>query len=106
MALEVSGSKTPLETVGDFLVVFYHEEPDEILAATGALAQMTIDLNWQSEIAKALKQLLATPLPDGTLTALVQEKANRFVRDDAQARDFLLRVFANNNLASALDEDH
>jgi len=72
----------------DFLVVFYHEEPDEIAAATGALAQMTVDLNWQTEIAKALKQVLATPLPNGTLTALVQEKANRFVRDDAEAREF------------------
>lgn len=104
MAVEMS-SKTPLETVGDFLVVFYHEEPNEIVAATDALAQMTLDLKWQTEIAKALKQLLATPLPDGTLTALVQEKANRFVRDDAEAKDFLLRVFANNNLASSLDED-
>jgi hypothetical protein len=101
----VSGSKSPRETIGDFLVVFYHEQPDEIVAATDALAQMTIDLDWQAKIAQALKHLLATPLPDGTLATLVQEKANRFVRDDAEARDFLLRVFANNNLASSLDED-
>lgn len=96
-----------LEIVGDFLIRFYHEEPNDIQASTKAVTALTGLFDDEWKVATALKNLLEMDLPPGTLRDLVRFKANRHALDDDDARQFLERVYQNNDFENAINfEDY
>lgn len=95
--------RNALEVVGDYLIRFYHEEPDELAAATRSLHESIGHYTYAWNYACAFKLLLENSLPDGTLTELVRERANRYAKDDSEAREFLERVYKDNDMHAAVD---
>jgi hypothetical protein len=93
----------PLQIVGDFLIRFYHEEPDDTKASTKALKAMTGLFEYEWEVASAFKELLEMALPSGTLRDMVRIKANRYARSDEEAREFLEFTYKDNDLDTAVN---
>lgn len=92
-----------LTITGDYLIRFYHEEPDDLAAATQAIRESIGHYVYAWDYVCAFKLLLSSSLPAGTLTALVRERANRYARDDNEAREFLERVYEDGDMYAALD---
>lgn len=92
-----------LTVAGDYLIRFYHEEPDDLVAASRALRESIGHYVYAWNYACAFKLLLASTLPAGTLTELVCERANRYARDDNEAREFLERVYKDSDMYAVLD---
>ncbi|MBD2769035.1 SUKH-3 domain-containing protein [Hymenobacter sp. BT664] len=70
-------NKGPSQIVGDFLIRFYHEEPDDTKASTKALRAITGMFDYEWEVASTFKELLEMTLPVNTLRDMVRVKANR-----------------------------
>ena len=85
-----------LETVGDFLSLFYYEEPDDINASIEVLTDLIHRLDYRYDLIVAFKKLLTSSLPERTLTELVKLRANRYVENDEEAKEFLQRVWTLN----------
>ncbi|MGH7928298.1 MAG: hypothetical protein ACREQV_10930 [Candidatus Binatia bacterium] len=98
---------TPVEvqTVRSFLREFYFDEESADRAASGALRAYTGRRQEHLRVASALKYILDTQLPDGLLQQLVWTSANRDVLTDAEAREFLERVFDDNSFRLSLEID-
>ena len=94
-----------LEIVGDFLIRFYHEEPNETKAATKALNAMTGFFDYEWEIASAFRHILKIQLAENTLRDIVRNKANRYAQNDEDARVFLEQVYEDNDLDNAINFD-
>jgi hypothetical protein len=95
--------KDPLEIVGDFLIRFYHEEPDDTKASTKAIKAMTGLFEYEWEVASAFKELLEMALPVGILRDMVRIKANRYAGSDEEAREFLEFTYKDNDLDKAVN---
>jgi hypothetical protein len=93
----------PLQIVGDFLIRFYHEEPDDTKASMKALKAMIGLFDYEWEVASAFKELLEMALPSGTLRDMVRIKANRHARSDEEAREFLEFTYKDNDLDMAVN---
>lgn len=93
----------PLQIVSDFLIRFYHEEPDDIRAATKAIKAMTGLFDYEWKVASAFKELLEMALPSGTLRNMIRIKANRYTRSDKDAREFVEFTYKNNDLDLAVN---
>jgi len=93
----------PLQIVGDFLIRFYHEEPDDTKASIKALKAMIGLFDYEWEVASAFQELLEMALPSGTLRDMVRLKANRYARSDEEAREFLEFTYKDNDLDTAIN---
>ena len=93
----------PLQIVGDFLIRFYHEEPDDTKASIKALKAMIGLFDYEWEVASAFRELLEMALPSGTLRDMVRIKANRYARSDEEAREFLEFTYKDNVLDTAIN---
>ncbi len=89
----------------DFLIRFYHEEPDDLKAAIAALKGLRFSSKYELEVAQAIENGVRKPLPEGTLSELVRRYANRFVTSDEQAKRFIEDVYKNCGLDNAFDID-
>jgi hypothetical protein len=98
-------NKSNLDIVGDFLIRFYHEEPCETKAAIKAISSMKGLFNYELEISNAFREIFEESFESNTLKNLVKQKANRYVKDDEEAKKFLIRVFQDANLENAIDFD-
>jgi hypothetical protein len=94
-----------LEIVGDFLIRFYHEEPDDVRASTKAIQAMTGNHQAQWQLRAALVFLLGERYPVGMLRDIVRLKANRHAQNEGDARAFLERTFQNLGLDAAINFD-
>jgi len=94
-----------IEVVSEFLSRFYHEEPNDLLAATNAMKAMKGMFDYEWAIATAFKDLLQNPQPPNTLKNIVKEWANRHARNDEEALNFLLEVYDNTTLEAAIHLD-
>ena len=92
-----------LEIVGDFLIRFYHEEPNEIKAATKAVNAMTDLFDYEWEVANAFRHTLKTQLVEHTLRDIVRNKANRYAQNDEDAKVFLQQVYEDNDFDNAIN---
>lgn len=77
-----------LEIVGDFLIRFYHEEPNEDKAAIKALTAMTGLFDYEWEIASAFKHILKIQLAENILRDIVRNKVNRHAQNDEDVENF------------------
>lgn len=93
-----------LKTVGDFLIRFYHEEPCDTIAATQALVSMRGVFRYELEVAHAFKNVLKCEKPEA-IKNIVLKKANRYVKNSQEAKEFLERVYDDTNLENAIDFD-
>jgi hypothetical protein len=99
-------SLTPeVQIVHSFLQEFYLPEESDDRAAVKALHTYTGRQQERLQVAKALKHILNAQLPVGLLQELVWTSASRDVLIDAEAREFLERVFDDNSFGLALDID-
>jgi len=92
-----------LQIVGDFLIRFYHEEPDDTKAATQAIKAMTGLFDYEWEVASAFSKLLEMSFPPNTLRDIVRLKANRYAHSDEDAREFLELTYKENNFDDAIN---
>src|SRR5438034_8307809 len=95
--------RASLEAVGDFLTRFYHEEPDDLEAATEALKETGEQHQYRAEIGDAFVHVLGADLPRGTLNELVRRNANRYSLNDEEAREFLENTYKLNLLSVRAD---
>ncbi|MBW4457235.1 MAG: hypothetical protein KME55_33765 [Nostoc indistinguendum CM1-VF10] len=96
-------NKDFLKVVGDFLIRFYHEEPNVTKASTKAIKAMTGLFDYELEVSNAFKQTLESSLNKNTLRDLVRLKANRYAQTDEDAREFLNFVYKDNDLDKVVD---
>jgi hypothetical protein len=89
--------------VEEFLMRFYHQEPDETRAATKALLATATNIDYRWEVAEAFRDLLERTTIESDLTSTVSSAANRRAKDAADARQFLLRVYETNDLDAAVN---
>ena len=91
--------------VEEFFARFYHEEPDDMLASTKALRAMTGHSKYEWKIAHAIEVILSQEWADETLQNLVKRWANRHVESETEARDFIKKVYDDNNFSAAYNID-
>lgn len=96
-------NKDPLYIVSMFLGRFYHEEPNDTLAATKAMRAMMGLFDYEWEVAEAFEKVLQNGYSNGTLKKTVKEWANRRAQDDEQAKRFLEYVYQDTTLDVAID---
>ncbi|MDM9583742.1 hypothetical protein [Nostoc sp. GT001] len=96
-------NKDYLEVIGDFLIRFYHEEPDDLQASIKAVETMTSLFDYEWEVATAFRNLLEMELPPGQIRDLVRLKANRYAQNDDDAREFLKEIYQSNDLENAIN---
>ncbi|RKH09349.1 hypothetical protein D7V97_16845 [Corallococcus sp. CA053C] len=94
-----------LVRVRDFLERFYRDEPDNIVASDNALLAVGPDWREHWNAANAFRIVTRATFPPGTLKELVEQSANRLIRDDGQAREFLLEMYALSSLDTAVNYD-
>lgn len=92
-----------LQIVGDYLIRFYHEEPDDIRASMKAIKAMTGHFEYEWEMSTAFKRMLETPFPPDVIRDFVRSRANRYARNDMEAQNFLAMIFKENDLDKAID---
>ncbi|WP_026423241.1 hypothetical protein [Actinokineospora inagensis] len=78
-----------IDTVRAFLVKYYAVEPTDERAAIRARRHFDADPVTTTRVANAVRHVLAADLAPGTLQRLVSVAANRDLRTDPAARDFL-----------------
>lgn len=94
-----------VEIVGDYLARFYHEEPSDVVASTKAVKSLTGMFDSEREISNAFLIILSAQLPNNLLKEIIQNKANRYVRNDDEARTFLEKIYYENSLDCVIDTD-
>jgi hypothetical protein len=107
MSTEEQGFPADIEVVRWFLRKYYLSEESEDRAASHALRDHTHGNDRQKrwQVAQALQHLLDTHLSTGILQNLVFHEANRDVLTDAEAREFLERVYEDNAFDVAVNFD-
>lgn len=94
-----------LDIVSEFLIRFYHEEPDYIEATIRALNVLRGRDKYKWELANSFRNILEKSLPPETLKEVVLFSANRYVRNDEEAREVLEKIYQDNVLDAALNFD-
>jgi hypothetical protein len=92
-----------LETVAAFLRRFYLGEEWEDRGTIRALQANPDDRQARWQVASAFDRLLAVELPEGTLQRLVFTSAGQDLLTDAEAREFLERVYEGNGFDAAVN---
>ena len=101
----MNNEKSNLDIIGDFLIRFYHEEPCDTKAAIRAISSMRGLFSYEWEVAEAFRSVFETTFESNVLQNIVKQKANRYARDDQEARNFLIKVYQDTNLENAIDFD-
>jgi hypothetical protein len=94
-----------LDIVSEFLIRFYHQEPNYYEATIRALEILSDRHQYKWELAKAFRNILDGPLTEGILKELVLLSANRFVQNDEDAKIVLKRIYDDNVLYTAVNFD-
>jgi len=94
-----------LDLVKLYLKRFYHDEPDNYVASTHAMSALTPDWRERWKTAVAFRIVVHAVFPAGLLKELVEGSANRRVRDDEQAREYLQKVYDLSMLDAAINFD-
>lgn len=94
-----------LDVVRAFLRKYYHDEEWEDRGTIKALQDLPADRQYPWRLKQAFDEVLDTDYPDGTLQQLVFTAANRDIITDADAREFLERIYVGNTLDVAVDFD-
>jgi hypothetical protein len=92
-----------LQIVGDYLVRFYHQEPDDTRASIKAIEAMIGHFEYEWQVSTAFKSVLESPFPTDVIRDFVRNRANRYARNDVEARNFLVKTFKENDLDKAID---
>ncbi|WP_437299170.1 hypothetical protein [Sorangium sp. So ce426] len=82
-----------MELLEIFLRAHYHQYELDILGTTRVLELFPPNHPYRVDLSRAFREVLSTTLPSGTLTKLVQNEANRFVVNDAEARSYLKDLY-------------
>lgn len=91
-----------LSIVSEFLIRFYHQEPDYLEATTRALKVLRGRDRYKWELATSFTNILENSLTKDSLKELVLFSANRYVQSDEEAREVLKRIYQDNVLDAAL----
>ncbi len=85
--------KESLHLVVQYLLNFYHDEPDDIAAAKHAVWANVDNRREVWRLSRAFIDLFSTPLPDETLQNIVVGVAKRDVWSDDEAMMFLRKIY-------------
>lgn len=94
-----------LEIVSEFLIRFYHQEPNYLDATIRALQVLKDRYQYNWELANAFRNILETKLPTGTLKELVLFSANRYVQNDEEAKEVMKKIYDDNIFDAAINLD-
>ena len=96
-----------LSIVSEFLIRFYHQQPDYLEATIRALRELKGRNRYKWQLASAFVNILKNPTPEDSLKELVLYSANRFVQNDEEAKEVLTKIYDDNVLNTALyfDDD-
>lgn len=94
-----------LEIVSEFLIRFYHQEPNYLDATIRALQVLRERYQYNWELANAFRNILENTLPTDTLKQLVLLSANRYVQNDLEAKEVLKKIYDDNVLDTAINLD-
>ncbi len=94
-----------LDIVNEFLIRFYHQEPDYFKATIRALEVLSSYPKYKWELAKAFQKVLEFSFPEDTLKNCALLSANRFVQNDDEAKAILTQIYDDNILYTAIDFD-
>jgi len=94
-----------LAIVSEFLIRFYHQEPNYIEATIRALEVLRDRHEYKWELATAFRDILENSLPEGTLRDIVLFSTNRFVQNDEDAKKILKIIYEDNILHTAVNFD-
>jgi hypothetical protein len=83
---------------------FYRDEPNNDIAADNALLALA---NWRErwKTSVAFRIVIGSEFPLGALKELVLRSANRLIRDDSHAREFLQKIYSLSSLDAAVNFD-
>jgi hypothetical protein len=101
----MSSKNGDLDIVSEFLIRFYHQEPDYLEATIRALKVLQDRHQYKWELATAFRSILESSLPTGTLKELVLLSANRYVQSDEEAREVLERIYQDNIFYAVVNFD-
>jgi hypothetical protein len=94
----MEGLAEAVDLIGTFLRAHYHEVTWDIEGTTEVLTIWQPHDPYRKELSEGFRFLLSSPLPEGTLTKLVQYEANRFVSNDVEARSYLKALYEDTHL--------
>ncbi len=94
-----------IEIVSEFLIRFYHQEPNYLDATIRALEVLIDRHEYKWELATAFTNILDAILPNNTLKELVLFSANRYVQNDQEAKELLKAIYDDNILDTAINFD-
>jgi len=97
--------KESLELIADFLENFYRDEPDDIVAAKNAVWAGVDDRQRVWRISRAFRDVLDGELPDGVLREIIISHAKRDVWSDAEAQEYLQKIYEDTYLGDVLGFD-
>lgn len=98
----MSETEKALNLVETFLMAFYHQQ-DDLAGTTRALSALRPEPAYRRDLAYAFKYLLVQELTVGMLRTLVRDAANRDVKTDEEARDYLKFLYHDNLLYLEID---
>lgn len=92
-----------IKVVSDYLVRFYHEEPNDVRASSKAIKSLGGMFNSEWAVSDSFSVVLNSELPPNLLRDIVRDKANRYARDDSEAKSFLKTIYFENSLDCAIE---
>lgn len=101
----MNNNSDDLNIISEFLMRFYHQEPDYFKATIRALEILENRYQYKWELSNAFRKIFESSLPVGLLKELVLLSANRYVETDEDAREMLQRIYDDNVLYAAVNFD-
>lgn len=94
-----------LAIVSEFLIRFYHQEPNYLDATIRALQVLRGHYRYEWELATAFRNILEITSSTDTLKELMLHSANRYVQNDQEAKELLKKIYDDNILDTAINFD-